>query len=72
MNETFDLAALDVAVQRFMQEFEIPGLGLSLVLRDKTALARGYGVRAIHQPEPIDVDTIFAIASNSKAFLYNR
>jgi CubicO group peptidase (beta-lactamase class C family) len=29
---------------------------------------RGYGVRTLGRPEPVDADTLFAIASNTKAF----
>jgi CubicO group peptidase (beta-lactamase class C family) len=39
------------------------------VLKDgQVVLARGYGVRRAGHPEPVDADTLFGIASNTKAF----
>jgi CubicO group peptidase (beta-lactamase class C family) len=32
------------------------------------ALAKGYGVRRLGDPTPVDADTLFGIGSNSKAF----
>jgi CubicO group peptidase (beta-lactamase class C family) len=45
-----------------------PGMAIAIVKDDKIAFARGYGVRELGKNEPVDQNTVFAIASNSKAF----
>jgi len=44
------------------------GMAIAVVKDDKTVFAKGYGVRELGKPEKVDENTVFAIASNSKAF----
>jgi CubicO group peptidase (beta-lactamase class C family) len=60
-----DVATLAV---RAMSEFNVPGMAIGIVKADKILLAKGYGIREIGESEPIDTETMFKIASNSKAF----
>lgn len=60
--------AFDALVQRAMQAWDVPGLAAALVLDDRVVFARGYGIRALGQPETVDEHTLFAIGSNTKAF----
>jgi len=62
-----DLAALDAAVARAMRQFEIPGLSLAAVRDGELLVAKGYGVRRAGQAAAVDADTLFGIASNTKA-----
>src|SRR5690606_28002700 len=59
---------LDAYVAKVLQEFEVPGIGLAIVKDGQIVLAKGYGVRRLGNPEPVDEHTLFSIASNSKAF----
>jgi CubicO group peptidase (beta-lactamase class C family) len=59
---------LDDYVARALKEFEVPGLAVAVVKDGKVALAKGYGVRKIGEPAPVDEQTLFGIASNTKAF----
>ena len=45
-----------------------PGMAIAIVKDDKLVFAKGYGSRELGKNEPIDENTVFAIASNSKAF----
>src|SRR5687767_9766324 len=45
-----------------------PGMAIAIVKDDKVVFAKGYGVRELGKREPVDENTIFAIASNTKAF----
>ena len=45
-----------------------PGMAIAIVKDDKVALAKGYGVRELGKSDPVDDKTLFAIASNTKAF----
>lgn len=62
------LEGLDAYVEKALADWQIPGLSIAVVKNDSTALAKGYGVRDIRKSEPVDAHTLFAIASNSKAF----
>ncbi|MBP1661608.1 MAG: Beta-lactamase, partial [Candidatus Aminicenantes bacterium] len=59
---------IDALVDRVMKAFEVPGLALAIVKDGKVALAKGYGVRKLGDPAPVDARTLFGIASNSKVF----
>ena len=59
---------IDAWVARAMKTFDVPGVGLAIVKDGKVALAKGYGVRKLGSPEPVDGRTLFGIASNTKVF----
>src|SRR5713226_7836074 len=61
-------ADIDAWVVRAMQTFEVPGIGLAVVKDDAVVVAKGYGVRKIGEPAPVDARTLFGIASNTKVF----
>ncbi|MDE1895362.1 MAG: beta-lactamase family protein, partial [Xanthomonadaceae bacterium] len=48
--------------------FDVPGIAVAIVKDGKVVLAQGFGVREIGQPAKVDAHTLFAIASNTKAF----
>lgn len=58
----------DAFVERVRQEFDVPGIAVAIVKDGEVMLAKGYGVRELGRPEPVDARTLFAIASNTKAF----
>ena len=59
---------LDAFAARVLKEFEVPGLAVAIVKDGKVVLAKGYGVRKLGEPTPVDENTLFGIASNTKAF----
>jgi CubicO group peptidase (beta-lactamase class C family) len=59
---------LDQWVARAMKEFDVPGLALAIVKDDAVVVAKGYGVRKLGEPAPVDARTLFGIASNTKVF----
>jgi CubicO group peptidase (beta-lactamase class C family) len=59
---------LDTWVQRTMTAFQVPGLSLAVVKDGKVVAAKGYGVRKLGDPAPVDARTLFGIASNTKVF----
>ena len=48
-----------------MQQFHIPGVGLAD--RPGKVVSGGLGVKALGKPDPVDADTLFLAASNTKA-----
>ncbi len=61
-------ADLDAWVARTMKTFEVPGIALAVVKDDGVVVAKGYGVRKLGEATPVDTQTLFGIASNTKAF----
>lgn len=55
-------------VQRGLRRWNIPGLAVVVVKDGKVITSQGFGVRAVGKPEPVDGNTLFLIASNSKLF----
>jgi CubicO group peptidase (beta-lactamase class C family) len=62
------LADFDAYVEGVRRQFDVPGIAVAMVKVGLVVLARGYGPRALGKPEPVDAHTLFAIASNTKAF----
>jgi CubicO group peptidase (beta-lactamase class C family) len=66
--EAVDLAGLEAYFDQARQEWRIPGMAVAIVKDGEVVLAKGYGVRDINGQESVDEQTLFAIASNTKAF----
>jgi CubicO group peptidase (beta-lactamase class C family) len=62
------LAGLDAYVERVLRDWEAPGIAVAVVKDDSVVLERGYGMRQVGGREPVDAQTLFAIASTTKAF----
>src|SRR5690606_13743103 len=58
----------DLYVAEVMKEFEVPGMAIGVVKDGKVILEKGYGIKEIGKQEKVDANTLFPIASNSKAF----
>jgi CubicO group peptidase (beta-lactamase class C family) len=63
-----DEAAIDAVVKPFLAAFETPGVAVAIVRPGAPAFTKGYGVRTLGKPQPVDAHTRFGIASHSKAF----
>lgn len=61
------IAVLKDFAQKVMAQFDIPGVGLSLIDGGKVVFEGGLGVKTIGKPDPVDADTLFLAASNTKA-----
>jgi CubicO group peptidase (beta-lactamase class C family) len=62
------LSGFDDYVTKAMRDWEVPGVAIAVIKDDKVVLAKGYGVRKLGDPTPVDERTLFAIGSSSKAF----
>ncbi|HEX7334534.1 MAG TPA: serine hydrolase [Pyrinomonadaceae bacterium] len=61
-------AEFDEYVNKALRDWGVPGVAIAIVKDDKVVLAKGFGVRELNKPEPVDENTLFAIGSSSKAF----
>jgi len=48
--------------------FDVPGIAVAIVKDGRVVLAQGFGVRELGKSAAVDAHTLFAIASNTKAF----
>ncbi len=72
MAQTMDvekkLKGFDKTVGKILDDWNVPGCGIGIVVKDKLVFAKGYGYRNIEQQLPVTPNTLFQIASNSKLF----
>lgn len=59
---------INQAAERTLKEFNVPGIAVGVIKDGKIIHSGGYGVRSIEDNTPVDANTLFAVASNSKAF----
>jgi CubicO group peptidase (beta-lactamase class C family) len=63
------LDSLDAYYQRSLDLWQVPGMAIAIVKDDSVIFAKGYGVKNIKKKkEKVDANTLFPIASNTKAF----
>jgi len=58
--------SLDDIAGNVMDETGVPGIAVAVVYKDEVIFAKGYGVRKVGEPELVDADTVFQVASVSK------
>jgi CubicO group peptidase (beta-lactamase class C family) len=61
------IEALVQFVENAREQFEVPGVAIGIVQDGKVVLARGFGIRELGKKDKVDADTLFMIASNTKA-----
>ena len=59
---------VDQVVERARKEFDVPGIAVAVVKDGSVVLAKGYGVRKQGETAPVTAQSLFRIASNTKAF----
>ena len=60
--------ALDAWIEAARLEWKAPGVSVTIVKDGKLFVAKGYGVRELGKPEPVDENTMWDIASLAKSF----
>jgi CubicO group peptidase (beta-lactamase class C family) len=64
----FDPKSIDDVVEKAMKEFGAPGASVVIVRDGEVIYLKGFGVREKDKPEKVTSDTVFPIASCTKAF----
>jgi len=62
------LKGFDQTVEQILKDWNVPGCGIGIVVKDKLVFARGYGYRELENRLPVTPNTLFQIASNTKLF----
>jgi CubicO group peptidase (beta-lactamase class C family) len=58
---------LDSLVEKTLSTFNVPGISLAVIKDGKVIHSKGYGIRSIKNQKPTDENTLFGVASNTKA-----
>lgn len=66
---TIDIQALDQYFTKAQKDWNIPGFSIGIIKDGEVVLAKGYGVLEAGKKEKVNEHTLYAIASNTKAFL---
>ncbi|HYC30883.1 MAG TPA: serine hydrolase domain-containing protein, partial [Gemmatimonadales bacterium] len=61
------IAELSAFVENAMAATKVPGVGVGLIENGKVVFAGGFGVRELGSAEKVDANTLFMVASNTKA-----
>ena len=59
---------IDSLVEKSMESFNVPGMAVAVIKDGKVVSKKGYGVRSIKTKKKVNTETLFGIASNTKAF----
>ena len=60
--------SIDSYINKGLKDWDVPGLSVVIVKDGKVVLMKGYGVKDIQTMSPVDENTLFMIASNTKLF----
>lgn len=60
--------SLDHYINKSLTNWRIPGAAVCIVKDNKVVMMDGYGIKELGQPGKVDINTLFMIGSNTKAF----
>lgn len=60
--------SLDGYINRGMRDWDVPGLSIVVIKDGKVEVMKAYGIKNIQTKVPVDTNTLFMIASNTKLF----
>jgi CubicO group peptidase (beta-lactamase class C family) len=61
-----EIAELTAYIERGLEESGVPGTSIGIIQDGEVIFSGGFGVRELGNPEKVDGDTLYMIASNSK------
>src|SRR5262249_20090088 len=66
--DSFDSTAVDALVRDALKSWHVPGIAVAIVRDGEVLYLKGHGVRDVTTKDPVTPDTLFSIASCTKAF----
>lgn len=64
-----EVERIDDYISAAISDWNIPGMAIAIVKDGEQVMAEGYGVKSTLTNDSVDANTLFAIASNTKAFI---
>lgn len=62
------IGSLEQYYQKALIDWNVPGMAIAIVTNDSVLFSKGFGVSDIENRKSVDDNTLFALASNTKAF----
>jgi len=59
---------IDQYIEQALSRWNLPGLSVAIIRNGEIVFVKGYGFKELGKSDKVDENTIFAIASNTKAF----
>lgn len=59
---------IDSLVEKTMKTFNVPGMAVAVIKDGKVLSKKGYGIQSIKTKKAVNTETLFGVASNTKAF----
>jgi CubicO group peptidase (beta-lactamase class C family) len=66
--QNIDTKSVDALMLRTLKDWKIPGAAIAIVKDDRIVYVQGYGTKDVAGTDKVTADTLFQIASTSKAF----
>lgn len=67
LSQVLTQAQIDSLVEKTMKTFDVPGMAVAVLKDGKIYHKNTYGVRSLRTNAPVDENTLFGVASNTKA-----
>jgi len=58
---------IELSVNKTMAAFQVPGIAVAIIKDNEVVLSKGFGVLKYGSAEKVNADTLFGVASNTKA-----
>src|SRR6266568_5758545 len=66
--QSVDAEAIDTIIENALKFWHVPGVAVGIVRNNEVIYLKGHGVKELGKKEPVTPDTIFPLASCTKAF----
>ena len=67
VNNGHKVERIELAINKAMTVFQVPGIAVAIIKNNEVVLSKGFGVLKQGSKEKVTADTLFGIASNTKA-----
>jgi len=64
-----DIQFIEKYIEKARMDWQVPGLAVGIIKDGKVVMSKGFGTQEQGKSIPVDGNTLFAIASNTKAFI---
>lgn len=68
IGQQVNISRIDAYIDKARKEWDCPGVAVGIVFNDSVILSKGYGTISSESEQVVDGNTLFGIASNTKAF----
>ena len=67
VSDSSKVERIELSIKKAMAAFQVPGVAVAIIKDNEVVLSKGFGVLKHDGSEKVNADTLFGIASNTKA-----